>query len=582
VANEILITVRADDKASAVFGDVTKKAGGFGSALADIGKTAAGFLTANAIQAGMGAFTNFLGGAKEAAVNLGESLNAVNVVFGASSQKILQWGKDNASAYGLSNASFNQLVTPLGAMLQNYGFSADDAAQASIDLAKRAADMASVFNVDVSTALEAIQAGLRGEADPLEKFGVGLNAAAIQAKAMAMTGKDVASSLTDQEKKTAALALIMEQTDAVAGDFVNTSDSLANSERIAAAEAENQQAVIGNKLMPAYKLWADAKREAVTLIATELIPAIEALSVWLGPKLVEAVAFYEAEVKPEIEALLVFVQEQWHLFQVYYETEIKPALDNVEAAIRATVEFIRENWAELEGIIKGPLDLALASIEHFQRTIFAVFDLIIQLLQGDFSGAWEALKELIDAQLDFIVQAVTAFKDMILSILWLLGTAIIEAGRAAMNGLWRGMLSGWEDILQPWLRSLPSKFLDAIGDAGTWLYQKGRDLIAGFVNGMLSIPIPNPLDLIPGPLKSVGKKIPGFATGGVVPGPVGAAQLAVVHGGERVLTPGQQASGGGNTFVYAPTFSTASEVEAQRFIGWIQDRLRGQSAGAWA
>ncbi len=34
----------------------------------------------------------------------------------------------------------------------------------------------------------------------------------------------------------------------------------------------------------------------------------------------------------------------------------------------------------------------------------------------------------------------------------------------------------------------------------------------------------------------VGSKLPGFANGGIVPGPEGAAQLAIVHGGERVLT----------------------------------------------
>jgi hypothetical protein len=37
--------------------------------------------------------------------------------------------------------------------------------------------------------------------------------------------------------------------------------------------------------------------------------------------------------------------------------------------------------------------------------------------------------------------------------------------------------------------------------------------------------------------------IGGFAWGGPVPGPVGQPRLAVVHGGERVLTPGQQARG---------------------------------------
>jgi len=47
--------------------------------------------------------------------------------------------------------------------------------------------------------------------------------------------------------------------------------------------------------------------------------------------------------------------------------------------------------------------------------------------------------------------------------------------------------------------------------------------------------------------------IPGFATGGIVPGAIGAPMFAVVHGGERVLTPSQQRqgamSGGGNTYI---------------------------------
>jgi hypothetical protein len=43
--------------------------------------------------------------------------------------------------------------------------------------------------------------------------------------------------------------------------------------------------------------------------------------------------------------------------------------------------------------------------------------------------------------------------------------------------------------------------------------------------------------------------IPGFALGGIVPGAIGAPMLAVVHGGERVSTPAQQAAGaGGNTY----------------------------------
>ena len=51
--------------------------------------------------------------------------------------------------------------------------------------------------------------------------------------------------------------------------------------------------------------------------------------------------------------------------------------------------------------------------------------------------------------------------------------------------------------------------------------------------------------------------LPGFASGGIVPGPVGAPMLAVVHGGEEVRTPAQQregrgmpAQGGGDTYIF--------------------------------
>jgi hypothetical protein len=55
--------------------------------------------------------------------------------------------------------------------------------------------------------------------------------------------------------------------------------------------------------------------------------------------------------------------------------------------------------------------------------------------------------------------------------------------------------------------------------------------------------------------------VSGFAAGGVVPGPMGAPQLAVVHGGETITPAG--GGGGGFTFVYAPMMSLADEREAQ-------------------
>src|SRR3970040_1753858 len=56
----------------------------------------------------------------------------------------------------------------------------------TLALSAAAEDARSHFNPDVNDALAAIQAGLRGEADPLERFGVRLSQAAVKAKALEM------------------------------------------------------------------------------------------------------------------------------------------------------------------------------------------------------------------------------------------------------------------------------------------------------------------------------------------------------------------------------------------------------------
>ena len=289
MANSVNILIKADDQASREIDRVNEKAGGLGKTLGDVGKVAAGFFAANVIGEGVSKLSGFISGSVSAASDLGESLNAVNVVFKDSAHQVLDWGKNNATQFGLSQRAFNQLATPLGAMLKNTGMSMDQVADTTINLTERAADMASVFNTDVGDALGAIQAALRGETDPIEKYGVSLSAANVEARALADTGKKSAKALTDQEKAAARLALLFEQTNAVAGDFRNTSDGLANSQRINAARTEELQAKIGEKLIPVMLKVNEVKLALVQTIADKLLPAFDKLANFAGPIL--SVAF---------------------------------------------------------------------------------------------------------------------------------------------------------------------------------------------------------------------------------------------------------------------------------------------------
>lgn len=240
MANEIEIIVRGKESGLKKVDDEVKR----------IGDTAKGILTADFLQDAAAGAKKFIGSTIAAASDLGESVNAVQKIFGDSSKQVLAWGEKNAEAAGLSKRAFNEAIVPLGALLKNSGMSMDQVSDSTLQLTQRAADMASVFNTSVPDALEAIQAGLRGEADPLERYGVQLSAAATQAEALSMTHKKAAGELTNTELATARVNLIMKQTASTAGDFADTSDGLANSQRIAAAQIENAKAEIGQGLLP--------------------------------------------------------------------------------------------------------------------------------------------------------------------------------------------------------------------------------------------------------------------------------------------------------------------------------------------
>jgi hypothetical protein len=190
------------------------------------------------------------GAAVRAASDLEESLNAVNVVFGDSAGEITAWGENAATQAGLAQSEFNAAAVRLGASLKNAGIPLDEVAGSTINLTQRAADLASVFGGDVNEALGAIASALRGEADPIERFGATVNAAAVEAKALELGLAGSTGEITEQIKVQARLAVIMEQTADVQGDFANTIETTANAVKVTRAEVTDLAAELGQELLP--------------------------------------------------------------------------------------------------------------------------------------------------------------------------------------------------------------------------------------------------------------------------------------------------------------------------------------------
>jgi hypothetical protein len=197
-----------------------------------------------------GTVKSVIGPAITAASNLQESMQKVDVIFGKGSKQVEDFAKSAARNLGQSKQSVLDAAGAFGTFGKAAGLSGEDLAVFSNDFTTLATDLASFNNTSPEEAVQAIGAALRGEAEPLRRFGVLLNDATLKQEALTLGIYDGKGALTAQQKILAAQAAIYKQTTDAQGDFLRTSDGLANSQRTLSAEFANLQAQLGQKLLP--------------------------------------------------------------------------------------------------------------------------------------------------------------------------------------------------------------------------------------------------------------------------------------------------------------------------------------------
>jgi hypothetical protein len=225
---------------------------------------------------------DFLGGSIDKASDLNESANAIRVTFGDAADEVAKLGETSATRLGLAQVDFNALSVRFSNFATTVAGDSRGVADVLDDLTTRAADFASVMNIDVAEASVLFQSGLAGETEPLRRYGIDVSAANVQQTAWRLGIAAAGEELTEQQKVQARYAAIMEQTSQVQGDFANTSDQLANAQRINQAEFDNAAAAIGTALLPAATKFAEFTAEKLIPLVEKLAPLFEKLEPVIG------------------------------------------------------------------------------------------------------------------------------------------------------------------------------------------------------------------------------------------------------------------------------------------------------------
>lgn len=167
----------------------------------------------------------------DAASDLSEVQNVVDVTFGDSSGRIDAWAKQAGKAYGLTEKQAKQYTATIGAMLKSQGMADDEIVKTSTDLAGLAADMTSFYNLDFDTAFQKIRSGISGETEPLKQLGINMSAANLEAFRLAQGIEKSYAAMSQSEQTALRYQYIMQATADAQGDFARTSDGYANATR---------------------------------------------------------------------------------------------------------------------------------------------------------------------------------------------------------------------------------------------------------------------------------------------------------------------------------------------------------------
>jgi len=409
-----------------------------------------------------------------AASDFSETISKSNVIFGEASSIVQEFAETSGASLGQTKQQALDAASTFAVFGKSSGLAGNDLAAFALDFTVLASDLASFNNTTPEEAIQAIGAALRGESEPLRRYGVLLDDATMRQKALELgLVKTTKEALTPQNKVLAAQALIMEQTKDAQGDFARTSDGLANSQRILSAEVENMKISLGESLLP---------------VVQAIIPYVKGLAdSWknLSPDMQKAIMLFTV-LGAGVLGVVVAITKMVQIFM----------------AARAAYAAITASQIALNvAFLANPIFLIIAAVVAL-IAIFVVAYHKIDWFREGVDKVFSKVKE------------------------WIVGAAI------AVKNAWDKVWAFFESFLPAAV-----KVFKAIANAITAPFRTAFNLIADLWNatiGKFKITIPDWVPIIGGKTFAFPKmpKIPQLAEGGIVKASRGGTLALIGEGGK--------------------------------------------------
>lgn len=448
-----------------------------------------------------------------------QSYGAVESIFAGHADQIVAKSQEAAHQVGLSGREYRELASTTGAMLKNMGMPMDEVSGKTQDLVALGADLAATFGGPTKDAVDAIGSLLRGEADPIERYGVSIKKADVNARLAAKGLSDLEGEALKQAEAQELLAMLTEQTADAQGQFARETDTAAHKQQVATAAIDDAREKIGTLLLP---IMAEAMEKAAQVAGViaehpQLFAAIAAAIAGLAGSVVVI-----AQVTKAVEGLSV----AFKILGPALTGPWGPLIAALTAVVGALTWFFTQTetgqrlWAQFTQFLQ----------DAFQAASDAVVDAITWLIVkwNEAQQAWDAASAAMRAAADWLRDK---FNEVITSIVlkfieWQNNVNQVITVIKALFGSFADKVRESSSQAVSYVREIPGKIKSAFNGARSWLVDSGRQMIQGLIDGIKSMAghvgdavrwvVPDSVErFIPG--LHFGGVVPGFARGGVLP-----------------------------------------------------------------
>lgn len=477
-----------------------------------------------------GLYKNFV----QEAGDLEQSVGAVDAVFKESAAQMHQWAATASTSVGISKNEYNQFASVLGSMLKNAGTPMEQLGDKTNKLITLGADLASMYGGTTADAIEAISAALRGEMDPIERYGISLNDAMLTQEGLRLGIQKTGGSFDTQQKQLIVQSLLFKQSADAQGNFYREQDTYQHKTQVLAAQWKDLSAQIGERFLPAAGMVAewlstqglplfDSFATSIANVADFLRNTIQ----WWGPFAIGigvaaaafgayniAVAAYNGIMAAMAVANGVAEATFWGLTAAEWAAlwPIYAIVAGIAVLVGGLIlaynnigwfrDLVNAAFTGIQivaGIVwQAILDAVNAFVTWWQTYAQPVIDQGIQAIQAGMMWlwqnvmipAWQGIQTAIQWAWENIIQPIfTAINDVVTH---LLAPVFVWLWQTIITPVWQGIVNvvtwAWTTILQPMFQGIWAFITDILAPVFVWLWQniivpawQGISAVIGFV-----------------------------------------------------------------------------------------------------